>query len=149
VREGRRQEFAKFPAFADVEKRSHIPDPNDEHTFRSSVPAPNASSSGWLKWTSALLAVRHAHIIPRLAGARAIGAAAVGPKAVAARWRMGDGTVLSIAVNLADTPAQIALDAVANPSGADLLFETEGALASLDAGHLPAHGFVALLEPSA
>jgi maltooligosyltrehalose trehalohydrolase len=94
-----------------------------------------------------LLAIRHAHVIPRLAGAKALGAEAIGPAAVVARWRMGDGMVLAMAINLAGLPVNLTLDAVANPSGADLLFETAGSLACLATGELPAYGFIAMLEP--
>src|SRR3546814_5124634 len=46
VREGRRREFARFPAFADPEARSRIPDPNDIGAFRESAldwTAPNTA----------------------------------------------------------------------------------------------------------
>ncbi|MDB5974665.1 MAG: malto-oligosyltrehalose trehalohydrolase, partial [Nevskia sp.] len=36
VREGRRKEFAAFPAFAEPQQRAAIPDPNAESTFRRS-----------------------------------------------------------------------------------------------------------------
>jgi maltooligosyltrehalose trehalohydrolase len=147
VREGRRKEFAKFPAFADPEKRSAIPDPNDEQTFADSIPRAHAASAA-LVWTSTLLAARHTHIIPRLAGARAIDAQVIGPAAVAARWRMGDGTLLMIAINLDAAPVLASLDYLANPAGADLIGETGDALAALAGGILPAYGFVALLEPA-
>jgi maltooligosyltrehalose trehalohydrolase len=147
VREGRRQEFAKFPAFSDPQRRAGIPDPNNEHTFLSSIPL-ECASSDWPSWTSALLAIRHAEIIPRLAGARALGAKEIGSAAVVARWQMGDGMVLAMAINLAGSAVKLTLDVVANPSGADLLFETADALACLAAGELPAYGFVALLEPA-
>jgi maltooligosyltrehalose trehalohydrolase len=143
VREGRRQEFAKFPAFSDPAKRAHIPDPNDELTFCRSIPRPDGASSRTR--TASLLAARHAHIIPRLAGARAIGANAIGPAAVMARWRMGDGRVLAIAVNLGAEAAPVTLQS----AGADPVFETEGAIRSVAGGWLPAYGFVALLEPIA
>ncbi len=38
VREGRRNEFARFPAFADPIKRKQIPDPNAPSTFEASAP---------------------------------------------------------------------------------------------------------------
>src|SRR5262249_50028456 len=38
VREGRRAEFAKFPAFADPANRERIPDPNALQTFADSNP---------------------------------------------------------------------------------------------------------------
>jgi maltooligosyltrehalose trehalohydrolase len=156
VRNGRRQEFAKFPAFADPATRERIPDPNDEQTFHDSIPnwdvsqqSDSESSLSWLNWTSALLKIRHTHIIPRLAGTKTIHAVPIGRAAVTARWQMGDGTILIIALNLADTTVPVMLDAIANPGGADLLFETEGALASLNSGQLPGYSFVALLEPAA
>ena len=40
VREGRRQEFAGFAAFADPEKREQIPDPNADGTFAACLPRP-------------------------------------------------------------------------------------------------------------
>jgi maltooligosyltrehalose trehalohydrolase len=98
--------------------------------------------------TASLLATRHKYVIPRLAGAMAIGAKVLGPAAVSACWRMGDGTVLVIAINLADAPAPVKLDAISTPAGADLLFQTEDALACLAAGEFPAYGFIALLEPA-
>ena len=47
-----------------------------------------------------LLRLRRRHIVPRLKGAIAEGADAVGPKAVRAVWRMGDGMRLTILSNL-------------------------------------------------
>jgi maltooligosyltrehalose trehalohydrolase len=47
-----------------------------------------------------LIALRQAEIVVRLDGARALDAKAVGLKAVVARWRMGDGAVLTLASNL-------------------------------------------------
>jgi maltooligosyltrehalose trehalohydrolase len=149
VREGRRQEFAGFPAFSDPEKRAHIPDPNDEKTFTSSIPRSGESGSIWMNRMISLLAIRHQCVIPRLPGAMAIGSKVIGPAAVSACWRMGDGAVLVIAINLAGAPAAVKLDAISTPAGADLLFQTEDALACLAAGELPAYGFVALLEPAA
>ena len=35
VRDGRRREFAKFPAFADPDVRDRIPDPNDVGDLRA------------------------------------------------------------------------------------------------------------------
>ena len=104
VREGRRKEFAKFPAFADPEKREHIPDPNAVETYRRSQVEPGPDAYDWRAFYKALLALRHGEIAPRLKGATALQAHAIGPKAVFAAWRMGDGATLSIALNL-DTEA--------------------------------------------
>lgn len=154
VREGRRQEFAHFPAFTDPAKRERIPDPNARGTFDDSIPAPDPSapdddSASWQAWITSLLALRHAHILPRMAGTRALRADDIGPKAVAARWRMGDGSVLFIAINLAEQAVPAALDTVTALPGANVILETAGTLAALDAGELPPHSFIAILEPAA
>jgi maltooligosyltrehalose trehalohydrolase len=54
-----------------------------------------------------LLALRHRYIVPRIPGARSEGAEVIGPKAVRARWRMGNGSLLTIATNLGDRPVPI------------------------------------------
>ncbi len=102
VREGRRKEFAKFAAFADEDARAAIPDPNALATFSASVPRDGPEAGRWRTLYSDLLALRHRVIVPRLRGAMAMGAEAIGERAVVARWRMGDGAVLTIALNLGD-----------------------------------------------
>jgi maltooligosyltrehalose trehalohydrolase len=75
-----------------------------------------------------------------LPGARALGAEAIGEKAVLARWRLGDGSTLAIATNLGDA-------AVRCDVGGHLLFESlDGAAATLAAGTLPARCTVALMD---
>ncbi|WP_456268027.1 malto-oligosyltrehalose trehalohydrolase [Kushneria sp. AK178] len=104
VREGRRSEFADFSHFKDEKTRAQIPDPNAVSTFEQSVPpAPGDDDPEAAMWHSrytTLLDLRHAEIVPRLPGTRPMGAVALGEGAVLAHWRMGDGTVLGIAVNL-------------------------------------------------
>ena len=111
VREGRRSEFADFAAFADEKRRETIPDPNDPKTFETSRPAFDAvdletdiglDHRSWLELYRELLALRHQHIVPRLPGARALGTDILGEGAVSARWRMGDGSVLRIDLNLTE-----------------------------------------------
>jgi malto-oligosyltrehalose trehalohydrolase len=105
VRNGRRQEFAHFPAFADPNQRERIPDPNDPATFAASVPMPDPTAGPARRALyRELLALRRQHIMPRLAGARSAGASAIGSKAVFARWLLGDSSILSIATNLAVEP---------------------------------------------
>lgn len=109
VREGRRKEFAAFPEFADPERRERIPDPNALATFEASRPrlAGDPEPEGhdqrdaWVDFYGRLLAFRHREIVPRLAGARAEEAVPLGRKGVLARWRMGDGARLTLAMNLA------------------------------------------------
>jgi len=96
VRQGRRQEFAAFH-----DAGGELPDPNDMANFRDSDPwrdAPQAEA--WREFYAALLALRARLIVPRLPGALAIHAEAVGEKAVLARWQMGDGRCLTLAANL-------------------------------------------------
>ena len=112
VREGRRKEFAKFAAFADPEARKAIPDPNAQETFERSRPQPGPDAAEWQDLYRTLLKIRHDAIIPRLRGTMSIGAEAIGEGAVVARWRMADGAVLTIALNLGDDivefPANVA-----------------------------------------
>ncbi|RDE04752.1 malto-oligosyltrehalose trehalohydrolase [Sphingomonas aracearum] len=102
VREGRRREFAKFAAFADPQARERIPDPNDRETFERSRPAPGPAAEAWRALYRDLLRLRHEAIVPRLKGATAAGAEAIGEAAVVARWRLADGATLTIALNLGD-----------------------------------------------
>ncbi|RKR04311.1 maltooligosyl trehalose hydrolase [Kushneria sinocarnis] len=106
VREGRRGEFAAFPAFADPEVRATIPDPNAEASFTTSQPRwqdDDPRQQHWLDLHQRLLALRHAEIVPRLEGVETLDAEVLGDRAVHARWKLGDGSLLSLAVNLGDT----------------------------------------------
>jgi maltooligosyltrehalose trehalohydrolase len=109
VREGRRREFAKFSAFTDEKRRAQIPDPNDASTFRMSSPSPTQAESDaerleWLHFYRSALTVRAKLITPRLKDAKARGATVLDTKALTARWKLGDGEILSIALNLGETP---------------------------------------------
>jgi maltooligosyltrehalose trehalohydrolase len=146
VRDGRRQEFARFAAFSDPEKRALIPDPNAESTFFASLPKEDDSAPYWRRWVKTLLEIRHRDIMPRLANARSFGAQALGSAGVLGRWMMGDGSVLSLSVNLDRQP--VAVPTAASPDKARLLFETEGAANCARQGELPAHAMLALLEPA-
>jgi maltooligosyltrehalose trehalohydrolase len=142
VREGRRNEFARFPAFADPATRERIPDPNALRTFEASVPhADQQAGPARNALYRRLIALRHAEIVPRLDGTCSIGAHAVGAKAVLARWRLGDGAVLTIGTNLGGEPA-----AMPAPIG-ELLFATPpDAAQQAQAGSLAQRATVAYLE---
>ncbi len=122
VRDGRRQEFARFAAFRDPTTRARIPDPQAERTFldskldweRLTEPAHALT----LRWYHDLLAVRRRHIVPLLplltrAGEFRI----IAPGALLLCWRSGSGSGrdLTIAANLRseastgfpDTPGQL------------------------------------------
>ncbi len=118
VRDGRRREFAGFKGFAPGEGTSSIPDPNEPATFQQSRPTPHAEhGKARHRLYHELLAIRAQALMPRLAGAKSLGAKAVEPSSVVARWRLGDGTTLVLASNLGHAPARI--EAVQG----DLLFE--------------------------
>jgi maltooligosyltrehalose trehalohydrolase len=100
VREGRRKEFAAFAAAAGGRE---IPDPNALQSFDASRPETNAPHSAETHaFYQKLLTLRREWIIPHLKGAEADGADAIGEKAVVARWRLGDGSVLTLATNLGE-----------------------------------------------
>ena len=87
-----------------------------------------------------LLALRCSEIVPRLDGARALDASAVGPAAVIARWRMGDGAVLVLASNLGGEAAAIP------PQPHRLLFSrSEAAARAVQTGRLEPYSTVALM----
>ncbi|MDE2201821.1 MAG: malto-oligosyltrehalose trehalohydrolase [Burkholderiaceae bacterium] len=149
VREGRRREFARFAAFADPHQRARIPDPNDERTYLASCPgeadARNPEHVGWLSRVHRLLALRHAEIMPRLPGARALDAVPLGATGALARWRLGDGSLLTLALNVGAQPVAVPTALAGSP--ADLLHESrEGAATALIAHRLPGRACVALLH---
>jgi len=114
VREGRRREFAGFGAFANDAQRDAIPDPNAAKTFEASRIDWARASSGegreWLAFTSGLLALRHARIVPHLkgAGGHAGRVLLAEDGLIAVDWRL-NGATLSLRANLsgagADLPA--------------------------------------------
>jgi maltooligosyltrehalose trehalohydrolase len=146
VREGRRREFAKFSAFTDEKRRAQIPDPNDADTFRMSSPGPaeterDADRLAWLHFYRSGLAVRAKLITPRLKDAKALGATVIGEKALVARWRLGDGETLSIALNLGEAPVALG----ETPAG-KIIFETPArAQDRVKRGELGERTFVAWL----
>jgi 1,4-alpha-glucan branching enzyme len=105
VTEGRRKEFAAWPAFADAAARRRIPDPQDPATM-------GASALNWderilrqhramLEHYHDLLALRHGTIVPHLAhGVTSDGYQVLGKTTVRARWRFGDGAQLELLAHL-------------------------------------------------
>ncbi len=110
VREGRRREFARFPEFEDPARRAEIPDPTAEATFRSakldwSEPTRDLHAVR-LDWMRRLIAVRRLEIVPRLAGIEGFAGAyeVIADRAVAVRWRLGDGSRYRLHANLGGEP---------------------------------------------
>ncbi|TKJ62240.1 MULTISPECIES: malto-oligosyltrehalose trehalohydrolase [unclassified Pseudomonas] len=98
VREGRRNEFADFAAFHDPERRARIPDPNALSTFAQSAPA--LADNAHTEFYRHLLGLRREHLVPHLPGSVALGAQVLANAAVTARWRLGNGRLLQIDINL-------------------------------------------------
>jgi 1,4-alpha-glucan branching enzyme len=135
VREGRRREFAGFAAFSDPARRAEIPDPNASETFARSRPQGDAvRGADRSALYRRLLALRHEWIVPRLGGTKSLGAEAIGPSAVLARWRLGDGSILALAANLGAKPC-----ALARPAG-DVIYGDD------PSGQLGAYTTLAFLE---
>ncbi|ONH51145.1 maltooligosyltrehalose trehalohydrolase [Pseudomonas cedrina] len=124
VREGRRNEFADFAAFKDPQRRERIPDPNALATFLQTTPTFTENEHTQLY--RHLLSLRHQHIVPHLPGSTTLGAEVLADGAVSARWRLGNGSLLQIDLNLSATP----LD---RPATQHVLFETP----VNDGAHLP------------
>ncbi|PFG71473.1 maltooligosyltrehalose trehalohydrolase [Pseudomonas poae] len=134
VREGRRNEFADFAAFHDPERRERIPDPNALSTFAQSAPV--IADTPHAELYRQLLGLRHRHIVPHLPGAVALGAQVLAYAAVSARWRLGNGSLLQIDLNLSATP----LD---HPATTPVLFETP----ALQGAQLPPFSARVTLSP--
>jgi len=149
VREGRRTEFASFPAFADEALRALIPDPSELSSYTNSiVPAmsDDPESAVWLTRMQELLAVRHTEIVPRLYGCRSIGAEEIGPAAVLARWRMGDGARLTMIINLAAEELLPTREVLDRAGTGRVLYATDGCAGQLALGKVAAYSFIAMLE---
>jgi maltooligosyltrehalose trehalohydrolase len=143
VREGRRREFAGFAKFSDPESLAKIPDPNAIETFERSKPTAHPAFGGTRRALYRhLLALRTTEIIPRLEGASALDARAVGPAAVVARWRMGDSAVLVLACNLGTMPA-----AIPKQNQKPLFATSKAAASAAQVGTLQGHSTVAFLGP--
>ncbi len=68
VRNGRREEFARFAAFKDPAKREKIPDPLAESTFRACVLDWKKADEKWRTHYRELLALRKKEIVPLALG---------------------------------------------------------------------------------
>ena len=149
VREGRQREF-DLAAQAGQDAPQPLPDPNDAGTYAASYPwTDEPDAQHWYDYYQALLAVRQRMIVPRLAGARSEGARPLGPHAVAAHWRMGDGARLCLYANLGQADA-VAPELDPPDGNAVLLFQScAGACDALMQGRIPAACALWLLEEPA
>ena len=95
IRQGRKREFS-VQASIDA-----LPDPNAPETFARSYPwGGNGTRRSWTAYYAHLLDLRRRWLAPRLTGARSEPGVVLGPAAVLASWRLGDGGRLTILSNL-------------------------------------------------
>ncbi|MCB8878792.1 malto-oligosyltrehalose trehalohydrolase [Acidisoma cellulosilytica] len=101
VRDGRREEFARFPAFSDPETREKIPDPLAEATFLASKLQWDKVDPTVQDWYRRILAVRRERLLPLLHGIRQGGRARMrGQRAVEVVWTVDGGGALTLLANL-------------------------------------------------
>lgn len=109
VREGRREEFSRFPAFRDPALRELIPDPQAPETFSSAQlrwdDLQDTTGQASLDWYRRILEVRRSSIIPMLKSIRH-GARyqVLGENAVLVQWTTQCGA-LTLAANLSGEPS--------------------------------------------
>jgi malto-oligosyltrehalose trehalohydrolase len=107
VREGRRREFARFPAFASSDARARIPDPLAPETFeRSNIAAalenPDPEIAALYRQ---LFDVRRREIVPRLTGPGGFAASYRSEgRALLVSWDLPDRSRLALLANLSATP---------------------------------------------
>jgi malto-oligosyltrehalose trehalohydrolase len=101
VRNGRREEFARFAAFADPAARARIPDPLAESTYKRSVlrwkDRDSASGEAWMKHYKGLLELRAREIAPRLEGSRSGTYRMLGGRAFEVKWPLNGGELTLLA----------------------------------------------------
>ncbi|WP_156546263.1 malto-oligosyltrehalose trehalohydrolase [Cupriavidus sp. D384] len=146
VRDGRRREFAASSAFRDDAHAARIADPNAPGTFDASRPVCDDTEGdcrAWNHYYGELLSIRRNEIMPRLRHCQPDGVTPLADRALVARWRLGDGSRLSIWLNLGAGPVE------ADCAGGRMLHASQsGAIASLNAGILTERCCVACLHPA-
>jgi maltooligosyltrehalose trehalohydrolase len=112
VTRGRRDEFGRFAAFADPAVRARIPDPNDPATFEASRlrwderdALPHADHMALLR---ELLALRHEHLVPRLAGSMCGGNYRVDGNLLHVEWALPDGARWRVLAHFGAKPVAVA-----------------------------------------
>jgi len=138
VTEGRRREFSRFARFSDPAARERIPDPNAEATFSDCVldwaAIDHAPHRSVLELHRALLSLRRQWIAPRLVG---MGngdpkMTLLSARALNLRWRLGDGSHLTLAANFGENVVE------AVPTTGALIFATSNLDDTMiKAGQLP------------
>ncbi len=140
VTQGRRNEFASFPAFQDPESLRNIPDPNALETFEQAVlnwqDIQVAEHREWLAFYRLLLGFRHKNIFHRLKNLQGNSGKALMAEGTAfmVQWTLGDGSIVEVLSNLGDETREFSPGSF----GEHLLFETaEGAAKTHSKGQIP------------
>jgi malto-oligosyltrehalose trehalohydrolase len=116
VREGRRNEFSRFPQFSDPAARERIPDPNAIETFHACVldwtDREKSPHRERLRLCRDLLRLRHTEIVPRLRGGNGANSSfeTFGDRGLLARWRLADGARLTLVANMGPDSVPAATD---------------------------------------
>ncbi len=104
IRDGRRDEFARFPGFTDPEARARIPDPFLAATRDDSCLDWDAVTDGAattrLAWIKGLLATRRTAIMPLIPGLRPGQSRRFGDRGLTVTWRGTRGPDLIVVMNL-------------------------------------------------
>lgn len=113
VAAGRRRGFACFEGFARLLEHRAPPDPNDPDTFdRCKLDWDCLDATphvDWLGFYRNLLELRHNQIVPRLAGMQGNAGTfrQIREHGLWVRWRLGDGSGLTLVANLGDSPLPV------------------------------------------
>jgi maltooligosyltrehalose trehalohydrolase len=114
IREGRRREFAAFPAFLERHSGRPVPDPDAPGTFAAAKLNWDTLSQppqrAWLKRYRSLLRIRHQELVPRLPLIRSqeTRVQRLGRRALKAMWAVGPTETLCLIANLAPEAARCA-----------------------------------------
>lgn len=139
VTTGRRREFARFERFSEPAAQAAIPDPNAPDTFaRSKLDwscirrEPHAR---WLDFYRDLLTLRRKRVAPHLFGTSGHAGHfdVLSDGALVVRWQLGDGSRLTLYLNLAAAPTELA----ESPAGTLLFCEPVDNAKSLVSRQLP------------
>jgi maltooligosyltrehalose trehalohydrolase len=146
VTRGRRDEFARFAAFADARAREAIPDPNAEATFLASRldwrEAESAQGRENLERCRRWLELRRRHVLPFARDAAGGRWQVHGERVLRVAWSGRGGRALHLLANLSPRTAA----GVTAPSG-ERVFATDGlALAPGTSGELPPFGVALFVE---
>lgn len=148
VREGRRNEFARFPEFSDPALREKIPDPIAMETFKRSAldwaAGDRPAARQWRQRHRTLLALRQRYIVPLLKNlphpqtSREVTV----ERTLTVAWRFNGIRTLSLLANLSDSSSPL----TESPEG-EIIYTTHDELNAMPAQNLPAWSVVWSLQP--